>query len=99
MRYPSYLVHVNNNHNPKTGQFAPGDGDGDGISNDHANQRKKMTTGDKVLIGAGASLFVAGLVGLALSMVYDANHSNSGEHFVANLATEKRIAAQNRLMG
>lgn len=44
MRYPDYLVHVNQNHNPKNGQFAPGDGDGDGVSNDHANQRKKTTS-------------------------------------------------------
>lgn len=98
MRYPGYLVHVNQNHDPKTGQFAPGDGDGDGVSNDHANQRRKLTAGDKVLIGAGASLFVTGLVGLALSMVYDANRSNSGKNFVSNLATEKMVAAQNRLM-
>lgn len=25
MRYPSYLIHFNPNHDPKTGQFAPGD--------------------------------------------------------------------------
>jgi hypothetical protein len=41
MKYPDYLVHYNKNHSSKTGQFAPGDGDGDGVSNDHANQRKK----------------------------------------------------------
>lgn len=27
----AYLIHYNKNHNPKNGQFAPGDGNGDGI--------------------------------------------------------------------
>ena len=40
MSYPSYLVHFNKNHSKKNGQFVSGDGDGDGIANDHANQRK-----------------------------------------------------------
>lgn len=41
MTYPDYLVHFNQNHSSKNGQFISGDGDGDGISNDHANQGKK----------------------------------------------------------
>ena len=41
MRYPSYLVHFNRRHDPKTGMFTFGDGDGDGIRNDHANQDTK----------------------------------------------------------
>jgi hypothetical protein len=39
--YPDYLVHFNKNHSPKNGQFTSGDGDGDGISNDHAHRSKK----------------------------------------------------------
>lgn len=35
-----YLVHFNKNHSPTNGQFATGDGDGDGIADDHKNQRK-----------------------------------------------------------
>jgi len=38
----NYLCHYNQNHSKKNGQFVSGDGDGDGISNDHANQRKKI---------------------------------------------------------
>ena len=34
----SYLIHYNKNHNPKNGQFAPGDGNGDGVVG-----RKKIT--------------------------------------------------------
>lgn len=37
MGYPDYLVHFNRIHDPKTGKFSWGDGDGDGIRNDHAN--------------------------------------------------------------
>ena len=39
--YPDYLIHYNKNHSKANGQFTSGDGDGDGISNDHANQKKK----------------------------------------------------------
>lgn len=39
--YPSYLVHYNKNHSKANGQFVSGDGDGDGIVNDHKNQKTK----------------------------------------------------------
>lgn len=42
-QYPSYLIHYNKNHSKANGQFVSGDGDGDGIANDHANDRKKKT--------------------------------------------------------
>lgn len=35
---PSYLIHFNKNHD-KLGQFTFGDGDGDGIRDDHSNQK------------------------------------------------------------
>lgn len=28
---PDYLIHFNKNHDPKSGRFAPGDGNGDGV--------------------------------------------------------------------
>ena len=40
----SYLIHFNKNHSAKNGQFVSGDGDGDGIVDDHGNRlngRKK----------------------------------------------------------
>ena len=62
MRYPKYLVHFNGKHDPKNGQFADGDGDNDGIIDDHHNysrnknqsyqyqapqqQKKKITPGN-----------------------------------------------------
>lgn len=36
---PSYLCHFNKNHSKTNGQFTSGDGDGDGITNDHRNQK------------------------------------------------------------
>ena len=38
--YTTYLIHFNQNHSSKNGQFTFGDGDGDGVRNDHANARK-----------------------------------------------------------
>lgn len=35
----AYLIHFNRNHSPKNGQFTSGDGDGDGIANDHKYQK------------------------------------------------------------
>lgn len=39
----NYLCHYNKNHSKANGQFVSGDGDGDGIANDHANQNKKRS--------------------------------------------------------
>ena len=40
MSYPSYLIHFNKNHSSSTGQFISGDGDGDGVIDDHHNYKK-----------------------------------------------------------
>ena len=37
----SELQHFNWNHDPKSGQFTYGDGDRDGVINDHLNQRER----------------------------------------------------------
>lgn len=44
----TYLMHFNKNHSKANGQFTSGDGDGDGIANDHANQRKERTAGQNL---------------------------------------------------
>lgn len=36
----SYLIHFNKNHSKANGQFISGDGDSDGIVNDHAHRSK-----------------------------------------------------------
>ena len=38
--YPDYLVHFNGNHSSKNGQFINGDGDNDGIVDDHHHYSK-----------------------------------------------------------
>jgi hypothetical protein len=50
MSYPTYLIHFNKNHSSKNGRFVSGDGDGDGVINDHHNQsknRKGVTSGSE----------------------------------------------------
>lgn len=44
MYHTTYLIHYNKNHSKANGQFVSGDGDGDGIANDHANQRKSTSS-------------------------------------------------------
>lgn len=44
----TYLMHFNKNHSKANGQFVSGDGDGDGIANDHANQRKEKSSGQNL---------------------------------------------------
>lgn len=60
-----YLIHYNKNHSKANGQFVSGDGDGDGITNDHANQKKQLTPEELkrkrakrnawIAVGAGAA--------------------------------------------
>lgn len=50
-RSGEYLVHFNKNHSSKNGQFASGDGDGDGIADDHHNyakNKKGKTSGSDI---------------------------------------------------
>lgn len=42
--YPNYLIHFNKNHSSSTGQFISGDGDGDGVVNDHKNQKSDSSS-------------------------------------------------------
>ena len=63
----NYLCHYNKNHSKANGQFVSGDGDGDGIANDHAqrnksNSKKQLTPQEKrkrrnawIAVGAGAT--------------------------------------------
>ena len=40
----AYLIHFNKNHSPKNGQFTSGDGDADGVRDDHHNYKKNKVT-------------------------------------------------------
>ena len=40
MSYPDYLIHFNKNHSSKNGQFISGDGDGDGVADEHHRYSK-----------------------------------------------------------
>ena len=41
VRNDNYLMHFNKNHDPKNGRFTFGDGDSDGVIDDHAHRRKE----------------------------------------------------------
>lgn len=43
----AYLIHYNKNHSKINGQFVSGDGDGDGITNDHAHRKYELKGGSK----------------------------------------------------
>ena len=79
-QYPDYLVHYNKNHSKSNGQFVSGDGDGDGVTNDHANQKKQLTPEEKkrrakrnawIAVGAAA----AGTAVAAAALIITKNHS------------------------
>ena len=40
----TYLIHYNKNHSKANGQFTSGDGDGDGVVDDHHNYKKNKVT-------------------------------------------------------
>lgn len=72
-QYPDYLVHYNKNHSKVNGQFVSGDGDGDGVVNDHAQrsegkQKKKHAKRNAwIAVGAGTAATLA----LGTAMVLD----------------------------
>lgn len=82
MSYPNYLIHFNKNHSKANGQFVSGDGDGDGIVNDHAHRskthnadnrmekgKKKMKTGAGLIwgsLGAAVASGASAIIGDAL---------------------------------
>lgn len=100
MSYPNYLIHYNKNHSSKNGQFVSGDGDGDGITNDHAQRkgngkntgivarsksRKQRNTGIGMIAGATA----LGAVGYAGNMYFGGVGDNvyaQGVSFAAQCA-------------
>lgn len=93
MYYPDYLIHYNKNHSAKNGQFTSGDGDGDGISNDHAHRSKKSAgnnlkstiKANKKKKSLGAGLLVSGTVGTGLSAAL-ASYGAETDHPIATVA-------------
>lgn len=86
--YSSYLIHFNKNHSSSTGQFISGDGDGDGVVNDHKNQTNTKESAEKVKslgkkqISAGAATAAAGAATIFVSHIVEKSF-DSGELNVA----------------
>ena len=94
MYYPNYLIHYNKNHSSKNGQFVSGDGDGDGITNDHSQRSKKNTQdGQKHMSlkrarqirNAGVSMLISGAAFQTLS-VAAMNTDHEAVSYVASAA-------------
>ena len=57
----AYLIHYNKNHSKANGQFVSGDGDGDGIADDHHNYARNKKTGGTTSTTSTASKGKSGL--------------------------------------
>lgn len=57
----AYLIHYNKNHSKANGQFVSGDGDGDGIADDHHNYARNKKTGSTTSTTSTASKGKSGL--------------------------------------
>lgn len=92
-KYPNYLIHYNKNHSSKNGQFVSGDGDGDGIVNDHAHRSEKKSGKSahmsrkkaRATRNAGISLIASSLGLQAVNVA--TSYSSIGEDWVHNIAT------------
>lgn len=81
-----YLIHFNKNHDPKTGRFAPGDGNGDGRINDsygdHGITKDKKKTRRNAIIGTvAAGVATAGLAGLMIVDAVNTRRTAKGKSF------------------
>ena len=74
-----YLIHYNKNHSKANGQFVSGDGDGDGVANDHAQrserplrtraQSRRTRNSGIAMLGVGAGLGAVGKVAHDVSSI------------------------------
>ena len=91
MSYPSYLIHFNKNHSSSTGQFISGDGDGDGIVNDHKNQTNAKESAEKVKslgkkqISAGAATAAAGAATIFVSHIVEKSFDSGALNVAAKV--------------
>ena len=93
-----YLIHFNKNHDPKSGRFAPGDGNGDGVI---GRQNKQLTPEQKkrrtsAIAGTAAAATVT--AGIAAMLIVDAvnnSRTKSGRMF----ANDYRRASVAKVVG
>lgn len=84
---PDYLIHYNKNHDPKSGRFAPGDGNGDGVVGKRKRQmtpeqKKKRTN---AIVGtAAAATVTAGLAAMMIADAVNTRRAAKGKSFTDN---------------
>ena len=93
MSYPNYLIHFNKNHSSSTGQFISGDGDGDGIVNDHKNQHNGPQMSARDRQRANKKLYKT------VQKIRDKNYSNNyaAEKYASKNAALKDAAKDEKL--
>jgi hypothetical protein len=86
----AYLIHFNQNHSSKDGRFVSGDGDGDGIVNDHSSKKENKENGkhmsrDKArrIRNSGIALCVSAA---GLQIANTATYTSIGNDWVHNVA-------------
>lgn len=85
--YPNYLIHYNKNHSKANGQFVSGDGDGDGIVNDHGVKKDAKKTRRNAIIGtAAAATMTTGLAALMIADAVNSKRTSKGKSFADEYA-------------
>lgn len=87
MNYPTYLVHFNKNHDPKSGRFAPGDGNGDGVvgkRNEQMTPEQKKRRTNAIVGTAAAATVTAGLAAMMIADAVNSRRTAKGKSFADN---------------
>ena len=77
-------MHYNKNHDPKSGRFAPGDGNGDGVvgkRSEHMTPEQKKTRRNAIIGTAAAATMTAGLAALMVADAVNTRRAAKGKTF------------------
>lgn len=83
----AYLIHYNKNHDPKSGRFAPGDGNGDGVvgkRSEHMTPEQKKTRRNAIIGTAAAATMTAGLAAMMIADAVNTRRTAKGKSFTDN---------------
>lgn len=93
-----YLIHFNKNHDPKSGRFAPGDGNGDGVvgkRSEHMTPEQKKKRTSAIVGTAAAATVTAGLAAMLIVDAVNTSRTKSGKMF----ADDYRRASAAKFVG
>ena len=77
--YPTYLIHFNKNHSNYNGQFTSGDGDGDGIRDDHHHYKQNTQSQDDIqLVNTSTLRLIGGLGKWTIGKIFSSTKFGKG---------------------